>query len=93
MLSDSKVRNLGIALLGYLVLISVGAHSARADWRSEWDKTAAAAKKEGRLVIYGGEEITHPEILSEFNKKFPEIKIVTGSGRGSNAAGSGRPSH
>jgi len=83
MLSDSKVRNLGIALLGYLVLISVGAHSARADWRSEWDKTAAAAKKEGRLVIYGGEEITHPEILSEFNKIFPEIKIVTGSGRGS----------
>jgi len=83
MLSDSKVRNLGIALLGFLVLISVGAHSARADWRSEWDKTAAAAKKEGRLVIYGGEEITHPEILREFNKKFPEIKIVTGSGRGS----------
>ena len=83
MSSVSKIKYFGIALLGFFVLMLASAHSARADWRSEWDKTAAAAKKEGHLVIYGGEEITHPEILSEFNKKFPEIKIVTGSGRGS----------
>ena len=83
MISVSKVRNLGVALLGFLVLMLVVAQPVRADWQSEWKKTVTAAKKEGRLVIYGGEEITHPEILNEFVKKYPEIKVVTGSGRGS----------
>jgi len=83
MISVCKVRNLGVALSGFLVLMFVVAPSARADWQSEWNKTVTAAKKEGRLVIYGGEEITHPEILNEFAKKYPEIKVVTGSGRGS----------
>lgn len=83
MISVSKVRNLGVALSGFLVLMFVVAQPARADWQSDWKDTVKAAKKEGRLVIYGGEEITHLEILNVFMKKYPEIKVVTGSGRGS----------
>jgi len=79
----NKVRNLGVALLGFLVLMLMIAQPARADWQSEWNDTVKAAKKEGRLVIYGGEEITHPAILNVFMKKYPGIKVVTGSGRGS----------
>jgi len=56
MISVSKVGNLGVALLGFLVLMLVVAQPARADWQSEWNDTVKAAKKEGRLVIYGGEE-------------------------------------
>ena len=81
--SVSKFKFFGIALFGFFLLMFASAHNARADWRAELDKVEAAAKREGRLVIYGGEEMTHPEILSEFNKKYPGIKIVTGSGRGS----------
>jgi len=83
MISVSKVRKLGVALLAFFVLMLVVVLPARADWQSEWNDTVKAAKKEGRLVIYGGEEITHPEILNVFMKKYPGIKVVTGSGRGS----------
>jgi iron(III) transport system substrate-binding protein len=52
-------------------------------WQSEWEKTIQAAKKEGQLVNYGGEEVTHPEILKAFNKEYPEIKVATAGGHGS----------
>jgi iron(III) transport system substrate-binding protein len=52
-------------------------------WQVDWEKTVQAAKKEGQLVNYGGEEVTHPEILKAFNKDYPEIKVTTASGHGS----------
>jgi len=50
------------------------------EWRIRWEQTVSAAKREGQLSIYGGEEITHPEIIGEFHKEFPAIKVVTVSG-------------
>jgi len=50
-------------------------------WRVEWGKTVEAAKREGQLMLYGGMEITHPDILAAFNSEFPFIKITTVSGR------------
>jgi len=50
------------------------------DWRSLWERTVSAAKKEGQVNLYGGEEIPHPDIIGEFSKEYPEIKIVTVSG-------------
>ena len=41
-----------------------------------------AAKKEGQVSLYGGQEITHPDIIAAFNKEFPFIKVLTTSGRG-----------
>ncbi len=79
----NRVGLLSVTLLGFMLLSLASALPARSDWNSDWNKTVTAAKKEGRLVIYGGEEITHPEILNVFMKKYPEIKVVTGSGRGS----------
>ena len=32
--------------------------------------------------LYGGQEITHPDIVAAFNKEFPFIKVTTTSGRG-----------
>src|SRR5207237_1162140 len=32
--------------------------------------------------LYGGQEITHQDILAAFNKEFPFIKVVTVTGRG-----------
>jgi len=50
-------------------------------WKSEWAKTVEAAKKEGQLAAYGGAEISHSDIIAAFNKDFPEIKVVTVTGR------------
>lgn len=47
---------------------------AQSDWRTEWEKTLAAAKKEGRLVIHAGPG--KEAFFAEFDKKYPEIKAV-----------------
>ena len=42
----------------------------------EWARLVEAAKKEGRLVLYGSAD--YEQLFGEFQKKYPEIK-VTGS--------------
>src|SRR5437667_11787322 len=75
-------------MIRYVILaisISVFLTVAHADeapgWQSEWQKTIEAAKKDGQLSLYGGQEITHPDIIAAFNKEFPFIKVVTVTGR------------
>ena len=52
-------------------------------WQAEWEKTVAAAKNEGQVTVYiSGYE----EVLPEFEKEYPGIKVVTVSGRGSQLA-------
>ncbi len=50
-------------------------------WKQEWQRVLEGAKKEGQLSLYGGLEITHPDIIAAFNKEFPFIKITSASGR------------
>ena len=57
------------------------AAEAKPAWQAEWDKTVAAAKKEGRLNFYVGRYGSEP-LLNEFRKEFPEIKLVTVNGSG-----------
>ena len=47
----------------------------------EWERTIAAAKNESELRLWGGQEITHLDIVSTFAKEYPFIKPVTVSGR------------
>ena len=49
--------------------------------KEEWQRMIEAARKEGQLALYGGQEITHPDILASFNKEFPFIKITSAAGR------------
>src|SRR5262245_30116157 len=52
-------------------------------WQAEWEKVLAGAKKEGQVTIYiSGYE----EILPDFQKEFPEIKVTSVTGRGSQVA-------
>jgi len=56
------------------------AAQAKPAWQSEWEKIVEAAKKEGQLSIYiSGYE----EVLPEFQKDYPEIKVSPVTGRGS----------
>ena len=50
-------------------------------WKEEWQRVVEGAKKEAQLSLYGGLEITHPDIIAAFNKEFPFIKIISASGR------------
>ncbi len=51
----------------------------------EWAKVVKAAKKEGRVVLYAG--AAYVPIFQEFQKKYPQIKVVTVPGRMSQFAG------
>jgi iron(III) transport system substrate-binding protein len=54
--------------------------AAEAIWQAEWEKTLAAARREGRLAIYGqsGDERVYVE---EFQKAFPFVRVAYTSGR------------
>jgi len=56
-----------------------------ADWKSAWEQTISAAKKEGRLNLYVGRYGQAP-LLDEFKKEFSEIKIVSVNGTGDQIA-------
>ncbi len=70
-----------LALIANPLFGAVGAAGELPRWQVEWQKTIEAAKKEGQLSLYGGQEITHPDILAAFLKEFPFIKVATASGR------------
>jgi iron(III) transport system substrate-binding protein len=55
--------------------------AARADWKDDWEKTVKAAKAEGSVVIYTFPG--HERLFQEFQKKFPDIKLVEVTVRGS----------
>ncbi len=56
------------------------AAEAKPAWQVEWEKVLAAAKKEGQVAVYiSGYE----EVLPDFQKEYPEIKVAAVTGRGS----------
>lgn len=70
--------------IAFLFTLANAAFAAQADWKKEWDETLAAAKKEGRLVLYGSAD--YEQLFGEFQKKYPEIKVTGVFGRGADVA-------
>ncbi len=65
----------------FLVGFSYGeAGEAGSGWQAEWEKTVGAAKAERELTIYANPG--HDAVFTEFEKKYPEIKVVYVTGRG-----------
>ena len=73
-----------VNLLAMVFLFALEAE-LQADWKSDWEKTVEAAKKEGWLNLYVGRYGQEP-LLEEFKKEYPEIKIVTVNGTGNQLA-------
>ena len=75
------------ALLTLLLTLSISGSSFAADakpaWRVEWDKTVAAAEKEGTVSIYIFEAgpLTEETVLA-FERAYPKIKVNQLRGRG-----------
>src|ERR1043166_7430661 len=69
-----------IAAPNFMPKSTGAAEPTKPAWQVEWEKILAAAKKEGQVAIYiSGYE----EILPEFQKEYPEIKVLPTTGRGS----------
>lgn len=63
------------------VLPSADAAETRPPWQAEWEKTIKAAEQEGALVIYMTQAF-EPVFRDVFQRKFPQIKVTTATGRG-----------
>lgn len=78
----SKIQFLKYAMVSATLFVSAAAWAGDpTSWEEEWQKIVEAAKKEGQISLYGGQEITHPDIIAAFNKDFPFIKVTTVAGR------------
>ncbi|HEY2990246.1 MAG TPA: extracellular solute-binding protein [Candidatus Binatia bacterium] len=60
--------------------------TARADWKQDWEKTVAAAEKEGEVVLYGQGRVGISDAIKEFSKAYPKIRLNFVSGQGSELA-------
>ena len=63
------------------------AADAKPNWQTDWERTVQAAKKEGALSLYllqGDGELG--AVAQLFQKKYPEINVVTTPGRGNTLA-------
>lgn len=61
------------------VLLAEGAERGHT-WKVDWEKAMEGARKEGQVTVYGGEEITHHEIIGVFRQRYPHLKVVTVTG-------------
>jgi iron(III) transport system substrate-binding protein len=68
-------------LLLFCITESIAA-AAKPEWQAEWDRTLAAAEKEGQVTVYGPPGTTYQDALSAFQSSFPKIKLVYVAGSG-----------
>jgi hypothetical protein len=79
-------RALGLLVVVFWTTDSYAAES-KPNWQAEWERTVQAAKKEGSLSLYlfqGEGELG--TVVQLFQKKYPEINVVTTFGRGNTLA-------
>src|SRR5678809_545001 len=69
------IGTVGILILAFAA--EVGA--AQMDWKADWERTVAAAKKEGQVNVY---IYRYERSLQDFKRDLPGINVVTVSGRG-----------
>lgn len=53
---------------------TMAAAAAKSDWQSEWEKTLAAATKEGQVTVYRPPAISYQHAIVAFQSSFPKIK-------------------
>jgi iron(III) transport system substrate-binding protein len=58
-----------------LLLAAAASAAEKTDWKKEWEKTLAAAHKEGTVVLAGPAPPAYREGLGVFQKVFPEIRL------------------
>ncbi len=68
-----------IIMLAVALLVLIGSElSLSANWKTEWEETVAAAKKEGKLALHMGPTVNGEKVAFAFQAKYPDIKVTTG---------------
>jgi iron(III) transport system substrate-binding protein len=81
------VRTSGKAsFLAALLLNVTLAASVQGDWKQDWEKTVAAAEKEGEVTIYGQSRAGVGKAILAFKDAYPKIKVNLVGGAGSDLA-------
>lgn len=70
-----SARSLAAVLFGLLLVAASANQSwAQSDWKKEWEKTLAAARKEGQVTIY---IYRYEALLQDFKRDYPGITVVS----------------
>jgi iron(III) transport system substrate-binding protein len=73
-----KTRAIALIAAGFLGLVTATAPALAADpnWKSDWDKTVAAANKEGELIVSGPVgKLWSDFLVPRFQKDYPGITL------------------
>ena len=81
------VRYFILALVALAVAASSALAQSQTSWKPQWDKTVSAAKKEGKVVVFGpAGELLRNALVEAFGKAFPEIVFEYVGGRAAEQA-------
>jgi iron(III) transport system substrate-binding protein len=67
-----------LAVCAVTLALAVAQAEGQGTWKDEWDRVVAAAKKEGKVVIYS--DPGREQIFAEFEAEFPGIKTEIAAG-------------
>jgi iron(III) transport system substrate-binding protein len=76
-------------LIFYLSLLradSASSAGAKTGWEAEWEKTVAAAEKEGQITVYAPPGKQYQDAITAFQEYYPKIKLNYVPGSGTNNA-------
>lgn len=65
-----------VILTGLSLFAWSTANAQSSNWQAQWQKTLAAAKAEGEVIVYSTPSKGHRDGLSEFRKAHPGIKLT-----------------
>lgn len=71
-------------IIGYRTAHGIAAVAPKLDWQAEWEKTLAAAEKEGQVTLYGPPGTNYQNAIGAFQDAYPKIKFVYVPGSGTN---------
>jgi iron(III) transport system substrate-binding protein len=74
LLTTAGFFSLAAVMLSQLFFCTLDVTAAN-NWQAEWEKTVAAAKQEGRVVVGGGPGEAFRRALTGFQDAFPDIKL------------------
>lgn len=74
---------IAMLVLSLFVVFSATVH---ADSPKDWEKTVAAAEKEGQVTLYGPPGVNYQNAIMAFQEAYPKIKLVYVPGSGSSNA-------
>jgi iron(III) transport system substrate-binding protein len=73
--SSPRAENILTAFFAALAFATSPLWAASADWQADWEKTLAAAKKEGKVVVAGPPGQQFRNALVAFRKSYPDIQV------------------